>query len=247
MELKIVDKYEISFFVPCYNEEKNILNTLNNIKEACKDINHEILIVDDGSIDSTAEIVKKYIAKSKSQHIRLFVNKKNYGLGFSYFKYSMDAQGKYYMLINGDNVEPAESIEKIISFRGNADLIVPFFDKKDKRNLFRRTLSLIFTLIVNVISLNTVKYYNGPVLHKTKNVQLYRSVTFGYGYQAELVCKLIALDYTYLNIEISNTDRQFGTTKAFSLENFLSVTNSLIIIFFGTISTILRKIFRYGN
>lgn len=245
MELKTADNIEITYFVPCYNEEKNIINTLDAIKSASLNINYEVLIVDDGSTDKTADVIKDYINNNKNENLRLLSNKKNYGLGFSYFKYSLIARGKFYMLINGDNVEPTETINKIISSRGKADLIIPYFDKNDKRNFNRKLISFIFTKIVNIISLTNVKYYNGPVLHKTDNVKSYRSVTFGYGYQAELICKLISLNFTYLNLPVSNTDRQFGTTKAFSLYNFLSVTNSLIFIFIGTVSKIIRKILRY--
>ena len=247
MASKIADKIEITFFVPCYNEEKNISNTLDAIKTASKNVRYEVLVVDDGSIDNTLRTIKNYIAINKQTNIKLILNKKNYGLGFSYFKHSISAIGKYYMLVNGDNVEPALTIKKIIKHRGQADMIIPYFDSNDRRNLARKILSLVFTKIVNILSFTNVKYYNGPVLHLTENVKTFRSVTFGYGYQAELICKLISLKYSYINIPVANTDRQFGTTKAFSYKNFFSVANSLIIISINTLTSFLRKVFRYEN
>jgi glycosyltransferase involved in cell wall biosynthesis len=247
MASKIAGNIEITFFVPCYNEEKNISNTLDAINTACKNVSYEVLVVDDGSTDSTLRTIKSYIAINKQMNIKLILNKKNYGLGFSYFKHSISARGKYYMLVNGDNVEPVCTIRKIIKHRGKADLIIPYFDCNDKRNLARKFLSFVFTKIVNILSFTNIKYYNGPVLHLTENVKTFRSVTFGYGYQAELICKLISLKYTYINIPVANTDRQFGTTKAFSYKNFFSVANSLMIISINTLSTFLRKVFRYED
>ena len=53
-----MEKITLSIFVPCFNEEKNITNTLNNIKNGVIDISYEILIVDDASKDKTIEMVE---------------------------------------------------------------------------------------------------------------------------------------------------------------------------------------------
>ena len=55
-----MENVTLSIFVPCLNEESNIKNTLNNIKEAIINISYEILIVDDGSKDNTIKIVEKF-------------------------------------------------------------------------------------------------------------------------------------------------------------------------------------------
>ena len=39
-----MEKITLSIFVPCFNEEKNITNTLDNIKNGVIDISYEILI-----------------------------------------------------------------------------------------------------------------------------------------------------------------------------------------------------------
>ena len=108
-----MDKIDITFFVPCFNEEKNIVKTFENIINSVGNIKYEILVCDDGSKDNTKEIVKNYINREK-KNIILYENNKNLGIGFSYFKYSLEAKGEYYMLINGDNVEPSITIKKII-------------------------------------------------------------------------------------------------------------------------------------
>ena len=41
---------DISFFVPCKNEEKNIYKTLENIIYSVEGLSYEILVVDDGSL-----------------------------------------------------------------------------------------------------------------------------------------------------------------------------------------------------
>ncbi len=235
---------DVTFFVPCLNEEDNITGTLLNIAKAARNISYEILVVDDGSTDSTKKRVDKFCKEYNNINIVFKCNKINLGIGFSYFKYSLDAKGEYYILINGDNVETQESIEAIIGQRGEADMIIPYFGNNDRRNKTRKLISKIFTLIINCVSFTKVKYYNGPVLHRTANVKLYRSNTFGYGYQAELITKLIQMSSTYKELLINNSDRQFGFSKAFSLKNYLSVLNSIIIIFYNNISSIINKIIK---
>jgi len=53
----------ISLIIPAYNEEKNIGETLQNVLSAHYPKKFEIIVVDDGSKDKTAEIVKKFKIK----------------------------------------------------------------------------------------------------------------------------------------------------------------------------------------
>ena len=234
-----MDKIDITFFVPCCNEEKNIVQTLENIINSVGNIKYEILVCDDGSKDNTKEIVKNYISREK-KNIILYENDKNLGIGFSYFKYSLVAKGEYYMLINGDNVEPSITIKKIINEKGKADIIIPYFGTEDRRTLIRKIISHLFTFVINLISFNSIKYYNGPVLHKTENVKLYRSKTYGYGYQAELITTLLTSDKSYLQVQVINTDRQWGTSKAFSISNILSILNTTLSIFINRIANLVN-------
>jgi glycosyltransferase involved in cell wall biosynthesis len=200
-------------------------------------IKYEILVCDDGSKDNTKEIVKNYISRKKN-NIILYENDKNLGIGFSYFKYALEAKGEYYMLINGDNVEPSITIKKIVDNKGKADIIIPYFGTGDCRNLNRKFISHLFTFVINLISFNSIKYYNGAVLHKTENVRLYRSKTYGYGYQAELITTLLMLDKSYLQVQVINSDREWGTSKAFSISNILSILNTILSIFINKIANL---------
>jgi len=220
----------ISFFVPCYNEENNIENTLDVIKESAAHIHYEIIVVDDGSTDRTSANTEKYIANNPSTPIQLIKRKKNVGLGANYFESANIANGTYFMLVNGDNVEPVDALKAIIDLAGQTDMVIPNFGDADKREWSRKLLSLLFTKIVNALSGNNIRYYNGPVLHLTSNVCHVEIEAFGYGYQAELLCKLLATDTSYKEVVVPNGDRQWGASKAFAPKNFISVASSLVNI-----------------
>lgn len=231
----------LSIFVPCFNEEKNVVQALNNIKEAIENIDYEILITDDGSKDKTIEVVENFKKNNPDLNIKIFRNEKNQGLGFNYYATAYKASGKYYMLINGDAVEPPSTIKKIISYRDKADMIITYFGKNDKRTLARKIVSKMFVIILNLITFNNLKYYNGPALHLLENVKLYGTGAFGFGYHAELVSALITNKKTFIEVQIENIDRQWGTTKAFTLHNILSVARSVIVILLNQISYVIKK------
>lgn len=225
---------DVTFYIPCLNEEENIAATLETVFEAVKAFPYrcEIIAVDDGSRDSTLEILKAKAASNPPVPIRIVENSENKGLGYNYFAAAFQARGEYYMLVNGDNVEPAATLRAILAQKGQADMVIPHFGKKDRRGWNRRLVSWLFTAIVNTLTFNRVRYYNGPVLHRTENVRRHHAETVGYGYQAELLCKLLNDGKNYCHVLVQNSDRERGFSKAFSLGNILSVSNSLFHIAF---------------
>lgn len=227
------EKTDITIFIPCFNEEKNILSVITTIDEALKykKISCEIIVCDDASTDNSVEIINDAILHFPQLNIRSVINKVNRGLGFNYFRCSFAAKSKYYMQISGDNVAPVESIEKLIDCIGQADMIIPHFAKSDNRSETRKNISRAFSFIINTITGNNINYYNGQVIHLTDNVKLWRCETIGYGYQAELICRLLHERASYLEVEIVINNRKWGTSDALTLWNIFSVSNSVFHIF----------------
>lgn len=233
----------LSIYVPCLDEEKNIVDSLNIIKESVKNINYEILIVDDGSKDKTLELAKKYKDENKNLNIKIMHNETNHGLGFNYYAAAYQAQGKYYMFINGSAVIPSSTIKKMLDNLGKADMVLTYFP--NYKNYFVRTiLSKLFVLLVNIITFNKLKYYNGPSIHLLENVKLYGTGAFGYGYQAELIAALITHKKTFIEVPVEHHFRGSGESKALRLKNILSVGRSLAVIFLNQVSYILKTILK---
>ena len=61
----------ITLFVACYNEEANIVATLETVAAACKTagLTYEIIIIDDASTDRSVEIIRDYIASHPDMHV----------------------------------------------------------------------------------------------------------------------------------------------------------------------------------
>ncbi|MBL6989667.1 MAG: glycosyltransferase family 2 protein [Bacteriovoracaceae bacterium] len=229
---KLSSSVDVTFFVPCLNEEGNIGKTLINLIEVSKEtqITCEILVFDDYSTDGSMSEVESIKSSYPNANIKIVNNKKRRGLARNYVDGSYVAEGTYYMLVNGDNAEPKESILKIISQKGNADMIIPVFQSTDNRKWGRRNLSLFFTAIINFISSNKIHYFNGPVLHRRFNVMRWHADTDGFGYQAEIIVRLIQEGATYKEVIISNNDRQAGISNALTVANMLAVGHSVVQI-----------------
>ena len=235
-------KITLSIFVPCFNEENNINNTLNNIKKGVRNINYEILVADDASTDKSIDLIEKFKIENSKVDIKIFKNKKNKGVGFNFYETAHNAEGKYYMMINGDAVDPPSEINKLVSNIGKSDMILSYLI--DKRGLFRKTLSRIFVLLINLITLNNIKYYNGPNIYLLENVKLYSGGTSGFSYQAELITEQIRQKKTYIEIEIDPYPETSETSQSLSLHSVTSVMVSIVSIFFKQIIYVVKKILK---
>ena len=72
--------YEVTFFVPCFNEQDNILSTLSTIQKAIQDFDFkfEIMLVSDGSTDATISLAFGHdIRNLKNCAFELFDEKQN--------------------------------------------------------------------------------------------------------------------------------------------------------------------------
>ena len=119
-----------------YNVEKYIRQTLDSI--CCKNISKlEVFVVDDGGNDKTLDIAKEYSAKYPGCIIP--VHKENGGWG-STVNYSIaHATGKYFKLLDGDDLFTTENLDKFIECLESVDadvIYTPYFrfdDESGKR------------------------------------------------------------------------------------------------------------------
>ncbi len=236
----------ISFVVPCYNEQDNVEDTLCEILK-CMDVvkkSFEIIVIDDCSTDLTAERTSRFINENPSVQIKLRRNLVNQGWAQNFVDGAFIARGKYYRMIPGDNIENAEEMQKVVSLAGTADIIVPYQFEVEGKSAFRMALSRVFTILVNILSGNNFRYYNGCGLYSTFDIMRWHVRTGGYGFQAETLTRLAALGKTYVEVPVRAQDRVTGKSKAISLINILSAAHSLSEIFLQRLRNTLARRWR---
>jgi len=223
----------LTLFVACYNEQENITGTLDVVQAACVEvaITYEIIIIDDASSDASVDVIRRYMADHPDAPISLYVNEKNMGLGENFAEAAFLGRGKYYRLICGDNVEPVETLVKVFREIGKADIILTYrpHDVAGK-SLSRRLTSRLYTALVNMVSGFQLHYYNGLPVMKRRDVMRWQPNSHGFGFQADLVTRLLDRGATYLEVPVTGTERATGESKAITFRNFCSVAHSLLNI-----------------
>ncbi len=124
---------KVSVIVPFYNNEKYIKTCVDSIRSQTYQ-NLEILLIDDGSTDSSGELLKD-CAKTDSR-IRL-IHQKNQGVAAARNRGLDEATGKYLTFVDGDDYIAPDYIEKFYRYavEENLEMVIcglTFVDEEDK-------------------------------------------------------------------------------------------------------------------
>lgn len=126
-------KEKISIIIPAYNAEKTILTTIDSVLKQIY-VNYEIIVIDDGSKDHTAEIVKKIaLAQTKV----LYYYKTNGGVSSARNKGIEVATGKYVCFLDADDYFEENYLEKMYHeiVRTNSDVCYCGYNIDDGKSL----------------------------------------------------------------------------------------------------------------
>jgi len=106
----------LSVVVPAYNEERRIGSTLKSIDEYLRRQNYdyEILVVNDGSKDNTADLVNGL--RSEVVGLRLIDNKENHGKGYVVRQGMLEAKGELRLFTDADNSTSINHLDKFIPY-----------------------------------------------------------------------------------------------------------------------------------
>ncbi len=121
---KKVNKPILTIGVPAYNVEEYLEKCLVSILNARNSDKIEVLVINDGSTDSTSFIAEKY--EKESNGIVRLINKENGGHGSAINKAIEEAKGKYFRLIDGDDWVDSENLAKLVDImiNENSDIIL---------------------------------------------------------------------------------------------------------------------------
>jgi dolichyl-phosphate beta-glucosyltransferase len=153
---------EISIVIPAFNEALRLPATLDRVEEFLKisRLSAEVIVVDDGSRDATAEVVRQ--RATTWAELRLVVSDRNAGKGAAVRLGMAQAQGRYRIFSDADLSVPIDDMEKLLRpLRSGAGVAIASRGLKDSQvelhqPWYRETMGKVFNRLVRVFVLGGV-------------------------------------------------------------------------------------------
>lgn len=239
---------EFSVVVPIYNEAKSLTELTDRLckvfKFLGKEKNFEILFVDDGSTDSSKEILRRL--NQENSCVRYLFLRKNYGKSFAITTAFMYVKGKFVITMDGDLQDLPEEIPKMITkLNEGYDLIVGW-----RRNRHDRKSKIVVSWIFNMVSswLSGIKMHDFNCGFKICNSKVAKTIVI-YGQQHRFIPLLAYLmGFKVGEVPIRHETRKYGVSKysLFRYQGIFDLFSILLIYkyrfrplhFFGIISSI---------
>jgi glycosyltransferase involved in cell wall biosynthesis len=148
---------DYSIIIPAYNESARIVPTLDRVLAYIQQhrLEAEIIVVNDGSRDDTAELVRHYAGGSAS--IRLVENPGNRGKGYSVRNGILHAKGAVLLFSDADLSSPIEEASKLFDsiHRGSDVAIGSRWLRADlqttRQPIYRQVLGRVYNLALRVV------------------------------------------------------------------------------------------------
>jgi dolichyl-phosphate beta-glucosyltransferase len=146
----------LSIVIPAYNEERRLPPTLERIVAwiAEQDFACEVVVVDDGSRDATADAARRALAGVPH---RVLVHERNRGKGAGLATGMTDARGEYVLMTDADLSTPIEELPKFLAVHAQGVPVVIGTRKTKGANVLRHQSPLrermgrVFTLLSNAL------------------------------------------------------------------------------------------------
>jgi dolichol-phosphate mannosyltransferase len=213
--------------IPTYNEAESI----GKILQALKSLDCDVLVIDDGSPDGTAHLVRQL-------GIEVIEREGKQGLGSAYrtgFSIALDRGYTYVIQMDADGSHQIKDLEKMMEWIGSADLLIGSRWVKDGQianwSKFREYLSKSANRYANaVLSLGVkdttsgFRIYTSALLRKME-ISTIRSE--GYCFQIEMTRRALSRGGSVAEVPITFIERSQGQSKmsaAIALEAVVRIT-----------------------
>jgi dolichyl-phosphate beta-glucosyltransferase len=142
----------LSVVIPAYNEEKNLQSgVLDQVYEYLQKQNYtwEILIVDDGSQDKTAELAKEYAKNHKGFVV---YEEPHRGKAGTVIAGMLHAKGEIVLFTDMDQATPIHEIEKFLpKFENGKDIVIGSRSGREGAPLIRKLMAFGFSVLRTII------------------------------------------------------------------------------------------------
>ena len=142
---------QISYIIPILNEQDNIVKTIHRIMTSVPSkYEFEIIFIDDGSTDSTLDILKSQ--KNRNKCIKCISLSRNFGHQAALTAGLEYAKGQYIAILDGDLQDPPELIPEFIKYLEKGYDLVYGIRTKRKENILKKLSYFSFYRLLRFLS-----------------------------------------------------------------------------------------------
>jgi len=207
-----MSKKIISIMTPCYNEEDNVLNVYNQVREVMAGIGtyeYEHVFIDNSSTDRTVAILKAIAAEDRN--VKIIVNSRNFGHIRSPIHGLFQCRGDAIISIVADLQDPPPMIVDMIrEWENGAYCVLGIKRTSEENSLMFWMRKQYYKLVERLSSIETIQNYTGFGLYDRKVVDLVRSFEDPYPYFRGMIAEI---GLPTVKLLYDQPVRKFGITK----------------------------------
>ena len=220
-----------SIIIPCYNEKSTIKNIVEKVNLQ-KDINKEIILIDDYSLDGTRSIIEKELGDKVDQ---IILNDKNYGKGYSIRKGIEKSTGDIILIQDADLEYDPNDYKKLIKpiEEGLADVVFGsrFLGLGDRRVLYfwhtvgNKFLTLFSNMLSNLNLTDMEVCYKAFKSECLKNIKLEEN---RFGFEPEVTAKIAKKNFKIYEVGVSYFGRKYSDGKKITWKDGFSAIRCIL-------------------
>ncbi len=218
----------LSIVIPVFNEEETISVLADRLENALKknfaQLEHEIIFIDDGSTDRTAQVVEKLFFKSSIY--RLIQFSRNFGHHIAVSAGLEHSTGDYVVIMDGDLQDQPEEINKLYSKLQTGYDVVYGWRKEKKFRWTKKISSALFIKIMQFllnenieISSSIFRIMTRPVVDAVCALQEKQRYVLG-------LIGWVGFKHTF--VEVKHGERRYGVTKYSFLKQLQLALNAIV-------------------
>jgi glycosyltransferase involved in cell wall biosynthesis len=203
-------KYSITIFFPCYNEEQNVERVTREALEVAGRLfdDFEIIIVNDGSKDRTAEIADRL--SKENPFIRAIHHVHNRGYGAALRTGFENATKELVFYTDGDGQFKIEEITKLLPLIEKSDIVSGYRIRRQD-SLIRKINAFLWGVLVNALfKINVSDVDSAFKLYKRKIFDEITLTSQGALIDTEILAKARAKGYTITEVGVNHYPRLAG-------------------------------------